>query len=123
MLVNFWATWCAPCVREMPGLDKLQAKLGGPDFAVVAINEDRDGAKVAEPFLKKLNTPHLALYVDDKMKLMRALKVRGIPTSFLVDRTGNVVGKLEGVAEWDTPEVESLIQYYLDRSASVRPRG
>ena len=123
VLVNFWATWCAPCVREMPGLNKLQAKLGGPDFVVIAINEDRDGAKVAKPFLKNLNTPHLELYVDDKMKLMQALKVRGIPTSFLVDRNGKVVGKLEGVAEWDTPEVESLIRYYIERSASARALG
>ena len=120
VLVNFWATWCAPCIREMPGLDKLEAKLGGPDFTVVAINEDRGGAKIAESFLEKLNTPNLRLYLDDKMKLMRAFGVRGMPTSFLLDRAGNVVGKLEGIAEWDTPEVEALIQYYIERSAAAR---
>ncbi len=119
VLVNFWATWCAPCIREMPGLDRLEAKLGGPDFTVVAVNEDRGGAKIAETFLEKLNTPNLRLYVDDKMKLMRAFGVRGMPTSFLLDRAGNVVGKLEGIAEWDTPEVEALIQYYIERSAAA----
>ena len=120
VLVNFWATWCAPCIREMPGLDKLEAKLGGPDFTVVAVNEDRGGEKVAKPFLRKLNTPNLGLYFDDKMKLMRAFGVRGMPTSFLLDRAGNVVGKLEGIAEWDTPEGEALIQYYIERSATAR---
>ena len=112
VLVNFWATWCAPCVKEMPSLDKLQAKLGGDDFQVVAVNEDRGGAKIAGPFLKKLGTPNLAIFVDDKMQLMRALKVRGMPTSFLLNREGGVVGKLAGIAEWDTPEAVSLISYY-----------
>ena len=120
VLVNFWATWCAPCIREMPGLDKLEAKFGGPDFTVVAVNEDRGGANIAKPFLEKLNTPNLCIYLDDKMKLMRAFGVRGMPTSFLLDRAGNVVGKLEGIAEWDTPEAEALIQYYIDRSAAAR---
>lgn len=120
VLVNFWATWCAPCIREMPGLDKLEAKLGGPNFTVVAVNEDRGGAKIAKPFLEKLRTPNLRLYVDDKMKLMRAFGVRGMPTSFLLDRAGNIVGKLEGIAEWDTPEVEALIRYYIDRPTAVR---
>ena len=114
VLINFWATWCAPCVHEMPGLDKLQARLGGPHFIVVAINEDWGGAKVAKPFLEKLNLPNLVLYFDDKMKLMRAMKVRGMPTSFLLDRSGKVVGKLEGIADWASPEVERLIRYYLD---------
>lgn len=116
VLVNFWATWCAPCVREMPGLDKLQAKLGGKDFTVVAVNEDRNGLEVAPPFLKKLGTSNLSVFVDDKMKMMRGFKVRGMPTSYLLDRGGRVVGKLEGIAEWDTPEVEDLIRYYTDQA-------
>ena len=114
VLVNFWATWCAPCIKEMPSLDKLQAKLGGDDFQVVAVNEDRGGAKIAGPFLKKLGTPNIAIFVDDKMKLMRALKVRGMPTSFLLNREGRVVGKLAGIAEWDTPEAVALISYYTN---------
>ena len=113
LLVNFWATWCAPCIKEMPSLDKLQEKFGSDDFQVVAVNEDRGGAKVAGPFLKKLGTPNLDVFVGDKMKLMRALKVRGLPTSFLLDRKGRVVGKLVGIVEWDTPEAEALIAYYL----------
>jgi thiol-disulfide isomerase/thioredoxin len=125
VLVNFWATWCTPCVREMPSIDKLQAKLGGKDFTVVTVNEDRDGAARAKPFLKKLGTTHLVLYVDSEMAMMRAFKVRGLPTSFLLDREGRIIGKLEGIAEWDTPEVEDLIRYYTKQTTpaqtSLRP--
>lgn len=113
VLVNFWATWCAPCIKEMPSLDALQAKLGGDDFAVVTLNEDRGGAAVAKPFLDKLGTRNLALYIDDKMALMRALDVRGLPTTFLVDREGRVRARLEGVAEWNSPEAEALMRHYL----------
>ena len=113
LLLNFWATWCAPCIKEMPSLDKLQEKFDSDDFQVVAVNEDRGGSKVAGPFLKKLGAPNLDIFVDDKMKLMRALKVRGLPTSFFLDRKGRVVGKLVGFVEWDTPEAEALIAYYL----------
>ena len=120
VVVNFWATWCAPCVREMPGIDKLQAKLGGKDFTVVAVNEDRGGVASAKQFLEKLGTTNLALYVDSKMAMMRAFKVRGLPTSFLLDREGRIVGKLEGIAEWDTPEAEDLIRYYTKQTTSAQ---
>ena len=120
VLVNFWATWCAPCVQEMPGIDRLQAKLGGKDFTVVVVNEDRGGFARAKPFLEKLGTTHLVLYVDSKMAMMRAFKVRGLPTSFLLDRQGRIVGKLEGIAEWDTPEVEDLIRYYTKQTTSAK---
>ena len=120
VLVNFWATWCAPCVREMPGIDKLQAKLGGKDFTIVAVNEDRGGVASAKPFLEKLGTTNLALYVDSKMAMMRAFKVRGLPTSFLLDREGRIVGKLEGIAEWDAPEVEDLIRHYTKQTTSAQ---
>ena len=113
LLLNFWATWCAPCIKEMPSLDKLQAKFSSDDFQVVAVNEDRGGANVAASFLQKLGTMNLSVFADDKMKLMRALNVRGLPTSFLLDRKGRIVGKLVGVAEWDTPEAEALITYYM----------
>ncbi len=114
-LVNFWATWCAPCLREMPSLDRLAARRAGDDFAVVAISVDRDGAEKARPFLEKLGLENLALYLDPGMELARALGVKGLPTTMLVDRRGRVVGRLDGVAEWDTPEVEALLDYYLEK--------
>ena len=115
LLVNFWATWCAPCIREMPSLDRLQAALGGDEFAVIAINSDRDGKKVAQPFLEKLGVGNLDIYIDEKMAIARALGVRGLPASFLISADGHVLGRLDGMAEWDTPEATALVKYYLDR--------
>ena len=112
VLVNFWATWCLPCVREMPSLDRLQARLGGKDFTVVAVDEDRDGQEVGKPFLAKLGLKHLDFYLDTGLALSQALGVRGLPTSFLIDRESRIVGRLDGLAEWDTPEVDALIRYY-----------
>ena len=113
LLVNFWATWCAPCVQEMPSLDRLQADMGGKDFAVLAINEDRTGADVATPFLDKHGWKNLSVNVDDKMALARALGVRGMPSSFIIDRDGRIVGMLTGAAEWDSADAKALIRHYL----------
>lgn len=121
LLVNFWATWCAPCVRELPTLDRLQADLGAEGLLVVALNQDRRGASVARPFLKKLGLTQLPLFLDSRMKLGRALGVRALPWSLIVDRAGNVVGMLPGYAEWDSPEGVALIRHYL-RQADAPPK-
>ena len=115
VLVNFWATWCAPCIREMPSLDRLQAAMGGDGFTVLAVNEDRNGAEVAAPFLDKLGVTNLGIHLDDKMALARALGVRGLPASFLIDHRGRVVGALHGLAEWDSDEAKALIRFYVER--------
>ena len=113
VLVNFWATWCAPCIRELPSLDELQLKLGGEGLLVLAISQDRGGAVVAAPFLKKLDVNRLGLFLDSRMKLGRAFGVRALPWTILIDRDGNVVGHLPGYAEWDTDEAVALIRHYL----------
>ena len=113
VLVNFWATWCAPCIREMPALDRLQAALGGDRFTVLVVSIDRDGAKVAAPFLKRLGVTRLSTYLDPKRKLAQALAVVGLPTSILIDRTGLEVGRVQGPAEWDTPEAHELIRHFM----------
>lgn len=115
VLVNFWATWCAPCLREMPSLDRLAGLLKTEKFAVLAINENRGGVKMAAPFFEKLGIKHLVSLFDNKMALARAMKIRGMPTTFLLDGDGNTVGELTGVVEWDSPESIALIRYYLDR--------
>jgi len=115
ILVNFWATWCAPCVREMPSLDRLQAAIGPDKFQIIAVNEDRAGPEKALPFLKKLGIEHFTSYFDRHMALARALHLRGMPTSYLIDGKGNVIGSLAGIAEWDAPEAVALIRYYIDR--------
>lgn len=118
LLVNFWATWCAPCVKELPSLDELQLKLGGEGLLVMAINQDRGGERVAAPFLKKLDVNRLGLFLDPKMKLGRSFGVRALPWTILIDREGRVVGQLAGYAEWDSEEAVALIRHYLSDGAA-----
>ena len=115
VLLNFWATWCAPCVREMPSLDRLQAALEDRGLAVLAVSIDRGGATVIRPFAKRLGLERLGLYHDDKGALFKALGVTGLPTTFLIDRRGQIVGAYPGPAEWDVPEARALIEHYLNR--------
>jgi thiol-disulfide isomerase/thioredoxin len=113
LLVNYWATWCTPCVAEMPSLDRLEARLGGPDFAVLPIASDRAGLKVVEPFYEKAGLKNLPIYLDQDMKFTRSSGERGLPTTLLVDRTGLEIGRLEGDAAWDSKDAEALIRHYL----------
>jgi len=119
VVLNFWATWCAPCIREMPSLDRLQAALEDRGLAVLAVSIDRGGAKVIRPFAKRLGLEHLGLYHDDMGALFRAFGVTGLPTTFLIDPRGQIVGAYPGPAEWDGPEARALIEYYLDRPAGA----
>ena len=110
VLLNLWATWCAPCRKEMPGLDRLQGELGGDDFEVVALSVDRKGIKPSAKFLKEVGAENLALYVDDTSKAMFEMRARGLPATYLIDREGRLIGRLVGPAEWDTDEAKALIQ-------------
>jgi thiol-disulfide isomerase/thioredoxin len=113
ILLNLWATWCAPCVEEMPSLDRLQAKLGGPGFQILAVSSDRAGAKVVEPFLGKLGLADLKVYLDPKSKVNHAFGVRGLPTSILIDAEGRELGRLEGSAKWDSPETIAFLKHFM----------
>jgi thiol-disulfide isomerase/thioredoxin len=119
VLLNFWATWCAPCRREMPTLDRLQAELGGPDFQVVALSLDRKGLPIVQEFYKELGLETLPIYVDESGKAQRALSVLGLPTTLLLDRDGNEIGRLLGPAEWDSSEMVSFIRGYVERQSGA----
>jgi thiol-disulfide isomerase/thioredoxin len=113
VLVNLWATWCGPCVEEMPSLDRLQAQLGSA-LAVLAISEDRPGESVVAPFLAKHKIGHLAVYLDASNDAIKAFGVQGLPTSFLIGRDGRIIAMLEGAAEWDKPAMIARLKPYLE---------
>lgn len=113
ILLNIWATWCVPCRVEMPTLDRLEAKLGGPDFQVVPLSIDQGGIQVVRDFYEELGLRNLDIYVDDQMQVPPVLGVVGIPGTLLIDREGREIGRKLGPAEWDSEEVVAEIQHYL----------
>ncbi len=113
LVVNFWATWCAPCKREMPSLDRLQTELADEGLKVLAVSIDRAGKKVVAPFLKSLGTDSLEAFLDPKSELAREMAVTGLPATFLVDAEGCLVGGMVGPAEWDSPDALALVRHYL----------
>jgi thiol-disulfide isomerase/thioredoxin len=121
VLLNIWATWCAPCRREMPTLDRLQATLGGADFQVVALSLDRNGLPVVQEFYAELGLETLPIYVDESGAAQRALNVLGLPTTLLLDREGNEIGRLLGPAEWDSPEMVAFIRSYIEQQSGAAP--
>lgn len=110
VLLNIWATWCAPCRKEMPTLDRLQEKLGGPDFEVVALSMDRKGPDIVKNFYAEIGVTHLALNIDSSAKAMFALGAVGLPMTLLIDRDGKEIGRLIGPAEWDAPDMVAFIR-------------
>lgn len=110
VLINFWATWCGPCRREMADLDQLQQQIGGPEFSVLAISSDRKGMAVVKEFYGENKIRHLDAWIDKTTKAQRAFRAYGLPTSVLVDGRGREVGRLVGPAEWASDEAVSLIK-------------
>ena len=110
VLINLWATWCAPCRKEMPDLAKLQRELGSDQFEVVAISVDRKGAEASSAFLKETGSDALKLYVEPTTKIVGELQSAGLPATILVDRQGRELGRLLGPAHWAAPEAFALIK-------------
>ena len=113
ILLNLWATWCAPCLKEMPALDRLQKELGSDKFEVVALSVDRAGPDAAKKFLDKIKVQHLKLYADASAKAAISLKAVGMPTTLLLNAKGEEIGRLVGPAEWDSADAKTLIQAAL----------
>ena len=112
VIVNLWATWCEPCLREMPSLERVQSRFG-ERIAVLAVSEDRGGGKTVDPFIAKLGLKSVKIYIDPKSEAGHAFAVRGLPTSLLIDRNGMVIGRVEGAAEWDSPKILGVLQPLL----------
>lgn len=120
VLVNLWATWCAPCRKEMPQLAELQKRFGGeagPGFEVVAVSVDRKGFEASSEFLRSVGADALALYLDQPGVSLGAAKSPGLPTTLLIDRQGREIGRLLGPADWTAPEAVKLIEAALGEKA------
>ncbi len=113
VLLNIWATWCVPCRKEMPALDRLQAALGGPDFEVVAVSIDRGGVFAVKTFYEELGLRALRVYVDGSGEALTKLRALGIPLTLLVDREGRELWRLIGPVEWDEPAVVNRLRSYV----------
>jgi thiol-disulfide isomerase/thioredoxin len=117
VLLNLWATWCVPCRKEMPALDDLQAKLGGPPFEVLSINIDTRDADKPRAWLKEVGITHLGYYADASAKVFQDLKLVGraigMPTTILVDPSGCEIGTIAGPAEWASEDALQLVRAAL----------
>jgi thiol-disulfide isomerase/thioredoxin len=119
VLLNVWATWCPPCRKEMPTLDRLQAALGGPHFEVVALSIDRGGAEVVKKFYAEIGIQRLAIHIDTSSKAGFVLAAAGLPTTLLIDAQGQELGRLIGPAEWDAPEMVAFLRSIIARDGHL----
>ena len=119
VLVNLWATWCVPCRREMPALESLQTRLGGPDFEVVAVNIDTRDPDKPKAWLAQAGVTGLAYYSDASARVFQDLKAVGkavgMPTSLLVDGAGCEIASLAGPAEWASDDALALVRAALQK--------
>lgn len=110
VLLNFWATWCAPCREEMPALDELQAELGGEDFQVVTIATGRNSPAKIDEFYADMGIANLPVLLDPRQQLAREMGVVGLPVSVLIDREGQEIARLMGDEDWASEPAKTLIR-------------
>lgn len=114
VVLNLWATWCTPCVAEMPMLDRLQQQLGDEGVEVLALSVDRGGSKAVEEFYQRTGVKHLGIYVDPSMRVTTDIRAPGLPTTLIIDPEGTELGRVIGPMEWDSPEAIDLVRTALN---------
>lgn len=121
VVLNFWATWCAPCIHEMPSLDRLNATLDQDIATVLTVSTDRNSDRVGPFLADTVKTKTLPAATDPQRNLANAFRVRGLPTTYIVGADGMVKGVLQGPAEWDSEEARALVQHYVDAAIQALP--
>jgi thiol-disulfide isomerase/thioredoxin len=114
VVLNLWATWCTPCVAEMPMLDRLQQQLGEEGAIVLALSIDRGGQEAVKEFYAKTGVSHLKVFVDPTMRAQSDLGILGLPTTLIIDREGRERGRLVGPAEWDDAAAVDLVRRAME---------
>jgi thiol-disulfide isomerase/thioredoxin len=114
VVLNLWATWCTPCVAEMPTLDRLQQQLGEEDAIVLALSIDRGGQEAVKEFYEKTGVSHLKVFVDPTMRAQSDIGILGLPTTLIIDREGRERGRLVGPAEWDDAAAVDLVRRAME---------
>jgi thiol-disulfide isomerase/thioredoxin len=109
VLLNFWATWCAPCRKEMPMLDALQTEFGGEDFAVVTIATGRNSVQGIRRFFEEVGVANLPVLLDPQQELAREMAVFGLPITVILDREGREIARLRGEADWVSDSAKSIL--------------
>ena len=116
VLLNFWATWCAPCLHEMPSMERLYQTFKQADFVLLAVSMDRQGEEVARPFVENLQLTFPVL-LDSTLEVSRQYGVRGLPTSYLIDPDGRLIGAVIGARDWYRTEAKALLAGLLRQTS------
>ncbi len=118
IVLNFWATWCAPCRKEMPMLSELQAEFGGDSFEIVTIATGRNELAGIRRFFDEIEVDNLPIYLDPRQKLAREMGVLGLPVTLVLDPEGNEIGRMIGDAEWNGDSAKAIVKALIDEGAS-----
>jgi thiol-disulfide isomerase/thioredoxin len=113
LVVNFWATWCAPCRKEMPMLDALQAEFGGDRFAVLTVATGRNALPAIDRFFAETGVQHLPVLLDPRSALARDAAVLGLPATLVIDAEGHEIGRMVGEADWAGASARALVSALL----------
>lgn len=123
VLLNVWATWCTPCVEEMPALDRLNGRLRGPRFQVVALSIDRMGAEGVRELFDRLELRTLPVYADTTGRAASELRALALPTALLVDPAGREIGRFSGARAWDGEDAVALINAHFGAHPAIAGGG
>ncbi|MEO0370159.1 MAG: TlpA disulfide reductase family protein [Pseudomonadota bacterium] len=118
VVLNFWATWCAPCRHEMPMLSELQSELGGDNFEVVTIATGRNPPQAMKAFFDEIRVENLPLHRDPRSRLAREMGVLGLPVTMVLDQNGQEIARLVGDADWSTPTAQAIMQTLIGEGGS-----
>ncbi|QYJ79055.1 TlpA disulfide reductase family protein [Shewanella acanthi] len=119
VMVNMWATWCPPCVRELPAIERLATKFKADDFVLLPISIDVDGKEQVKPFLTSLGMPNFNSYYDPEQNLGQVFPLDTIPATFILDQNGQLIAFVRSFVDWDDAKAQKIIQGFIDKAAKA----